>query len=123
MEGMANGAGSPCIRCGACCCFYRVEFYWREAEEGFSKALPRELFEEVDEFKRAMKGTLKQQGQGRRCSALEGKVGKKTRCSQYASRPSPCRAFEPSTDQKPNPRCDEARKAFGLKPLFALKES
>jgi Fe-S-cluster containining protein len=50
-----------------------------------------------------------------RCTALEGDVGKGTRCSIYEQRSSTCREFEASwTDGQHNPDCDAARAAFGL---------
>ncbi|HBP8873638.1 TPA: YkgJ family cysteine cluster protein, partial [Escherichia coli] len=24
---------NPCMRCGACCAFFRVSFYWAEADD------------------------------------------------------------------------------------------
>ena len=107
---------NPCISCGACCCYFRVEFYWREAEKNSEHQVPQQFTEDLNSFKRCMKGTLNKSGN--RCVALSGKIGKRVGCTIYANRPSPCRNFQYSyADGKPNKRCDEARAAQGLKPL------
>lgn len=107
----------PCQRCGACCAKWRVQFYWREAEPAeTSTAVPGELFEELDDFRRAMRGTNVKHRP--RCEALAGRVGESVGCRIYAQRPSPCRAFEASFENgRKNPRCDEARATYGLRPL------
>lgn len=106
----------PCVACGACCAFFRVEFYWRETEPGFSIDVPLQLTEDLGGFKKCMKGTNKKRGN--QCIALRGRIGTKAVCSVYAHRPSPCRAFTASfSDGKHHPRCDEARAAHGLRPL------
>ena len=51
------------------------------------------------------------------CIALEGTAGEATACRIYDARPTPCRAFEPSTAQQVNPYCDAAREQVGLPPL------
>lgn len=108
----------PCQSCGACCAYFRVGFYWREAEsENQPNPVPVRLTEDIDSFKRVMIGT--NQKQGTKCIALEGRVGRSVSCRIYESRPSVCRNFKASysdglTKQK---RCDEAREAHGLKPL------
>ncbi len=107
---------NPCTSCGACCCYFRVEFYWREAEKESDHPVPVQLTADLNSFKRCMKGTLEKSGN--RCIALGGKIGKTVGCTVYSNRPSPCRKFQASyADGKPNKRCDEARAAHGLKPL------
>ncbi len=107
---------NPCVKCGACCSYFRVEFYWREAEKNSEHQVPIKLTEDINDFKRGMKGT--QEKNGNRCVALQGKVGKCVSCAIYTNRSTPCRRFQASyTDGKPNKRCDEARAAHGLKPL------
>jgi Fe-S-cluster containining protein len=109
LEGERKMAENPCVLCGACCAYFRVEFYWREE-------VPAELSEDLDDFHKCMKGTNQKRGQG--CVALTGRVGKRAVCSIYEQRPTPCRAFEASwSNGKHNPRCDEARAEHGLKPL------
>lgn len=113
---------NPCIQCGACCCYFRVEFYWREIEPTSQYRVPAPLTEDLNPFKKCMKGTLEKTGN--RCVALSGKVGRQVACTIYPNRPSPCRNFAfsyaPNEDGTPGPknkRCDEARAANGLKPL------
>lgn len=109
---------SPCQSCGACCSYFRVAFYWREAEIAENSApVPISLVEDVSPLQRCMKGTNQKHHQ--RCQALSGKVGEAVGCTIYSNRPTPCRRFEASFENGVrNPRCDEARQAHGLKPLM-----
>lgn len=102
----------PCHSCGACCAYFRVAFYWREAE-----SFPdQESFEDLDSLKRQMRGT--NQKHGLRCCKLEGKVGEQVSCSMYKDRPTPCREFRASYENgEQNQRCDEARAHYGMAPL------
>lgn len=53
-----------------------------------------------------------------KCIALRGRIGTHAYCSIYTQRPTPCRNFMASYENgTPNPRCDDARKAHGLRPL------
>lgn len=110
-------AESPCTSCGACCAYFNVLFYWREGERGDSlHPVPADSFEEVDDTYRAMKGTNTRQRP--RCVRLEGRIGKHVACTIYENRPTPCRKFKSSySEGKKEPRCDEARRRHGLKPL------
>jgi Fe-S-cluster containining protein len=94
-----------------------VQFYWREANPGDAATpVPSGLHEDLDAQWRCMRGTNRKHRPI--CAALSGRIGANAQCSIYSSRPSPCRAFEASyANGKPNPRCDEARRAHGLKPL------
>lgn len=107
----------PCIKCGACCAYFRVAFYWREAEPSENpKAVPKESTEDYSPFLLCMKGT--NQKHHARCIELKGKVGEKVHCSIYERRPSPCRAFEASYESGSwNQRCDYARSKYNLPPL------
>jgi len=106
----------PCIGCGACCAFYRVAFYWREAEPDGLWKVPLERTVDLDSMQRCMKGTEVKHHP--KCVSLTGRIGKNAHCSTYENRPSPCRNFIASyEDGTHNPRCDEARKAHGLRPL------
>lgn len=107
----------PCLSCGACCAFFRVEFYWREAnQEDTEKAVPLQLCEEASANKRAMRGTTRKHRPC--CVALAGKIGEDVRCTIYENRSSACRSFMASYENgRQNPRCDEARRAHGLSPL------
>ncbi len=67
-------------------------------------------------MQRAMKGTEKKHRP--KCVALKGKIGENAGCSIYDLRPSPCRAFQASFENGIHQqRCDEARRAHGLRPL------
>ena len=112
-----NGISSnPCTRCGACCAYFRVQFYWREVEKDSLHKVPEPLTQDVDSFLKCMRGTGKKRGN--HCIALKGRIGKLAVCTIYENRPSVCRNFTASyIDGKPNKRCDEARAAYGLKPL------
>jgi uncharacterized protein len=113
---MSQKSEHPCISCGACCAYFRVQFYWREAEKDHEHKVPRELTVDLDDFKRVMKGTNTKHPVA--CVALKGKIGKRATCSIYENRPTPCRAFTASfEDGRHHKRCDEARAAHGLRPL------
>jgi len=109
---------NPCIRCGACCAFYRVSFYWREASPADSNfPVPEELTEPLTPFYSCMKGTNRNSSDCR-CEALNGTIGESVACRIYENRPTPCQNFEPSyLNGKRNKRCDEARLRHGLAPL------
>ncbi|WP_413288278.1 YkgJ family cysteine cluster protein [Bdellovibrio sp. HCB337] len=106
----------PCLSCGACCAYFRVAFYWREAEPDGIWKVPVKLTVDLDSTYRCMKGTeVKHQN---KCVALTGRIGKDAHCSIYQNRPTPCRNFMASyEDGTHNPRCDEARNRHGLRPL------
>ncbi len=108
---------NPCNSCGACCSHYRVSFYWREAEVSDQlSAVPVELTEDISPTLRCMKGT--NQKHHNRCIALLGKVAESVYCKIYPQRSSTCRNFEASYENgKRNPKCDQARIAYGLPPL------
>lgn len=82
---------SPCQRCGACCASFRVAFYWAEGE-----ALPPALVQPLRRLEACMAGT---DTAAPHCAALEGEVGRSTRCAVYARRPSPCRSVQPGDAQ------------------------
>lgn len=109
----------PCQSCGACCAYFSVKFYWREAE-GPAAAdrgpVPSAFTENYSDFQRCMKGTNEKHHN--HCVALSGKVGVSVSCAIYRDRPTPCREFAASyEDGVRRPRCDEARAAYGLAPL------
>lgn len=106
----------PCLSCGACCAFFRVAFYWIEAEAGSEYSVPINLTEDLDARQRCMKGTNSKHSP--KCIALKGKIGQKASCSIYENRPTPCRRFTASYENGVRePRCDEARAKHGLSPL------
>lgn len=108
---------NPCVGCGACCAYFRVAFYWREAEEKDSNhPVPPGSFVDLDSQWRCMRGTEVKHNP--KCVGLKGRVGRDASCSIHAQRPSPCRDFTASfSNGRRNPRCDEARRAKGLRPL------
>jgi hypothetical protein len=104
-----------CLSCGACCACYRASFYWSEAEDASVGGVPLALTKKLNDFRLVMIGT---EGSQPRCIALQGFIGQRVRCRIYAQRPSICREFEPAwQNHTPNPRCDDARRAWGMQPL------
>lgn len=102
-------SSNPCVSCGACCAYFRVQYYWRES-------VPEGKFEELTDMHRCMKGTGRKHRP--QCVGLTGKIGRDAKCGMYEERPTPCREFKASySDGKHHPRCDEARAAHGLPPL------
>jgi Fe-S-cluster containining protein len=94
---------------------FRVSFYWAEASDATPGGVPVELTEKITPHRLMMKGTG---GSSPRCIALQGALGHNVACGIHPCRPSVCRAFEASwSEGRPNPRCDEARARFGLRPL------
>jgi Fe-S-cluster containining protein len=54
---------------------------------------------------------------GTKCVALGGEIGKKVGCTVYEDRPDVCRKYDRVLENgKINPRCAQARKAYGLNP-------
>jgi hypothetical protein len=86
-----------------------------EAEPSMGGSVPLAFTEKLDPHRLAMRGT---QAYRPRCVALEGTVGKTTRCSIYSRRPSVCHGVLPAWEfGGPSPQCDRARIAHGLAPL------
>lgn len=115
------GRGNPCIQCGACCAFFRVSFFWEEANPENSASVPYELTESIDGLFQCMKGTNQPSP---RCIELQGQIGEKVSCAIYERRSSVCREFglhESTQGITVNGldlvRCNEARKAWNLPPL------
>jgi len=106
---------NPCLRCGACCAFFRASFYWSECDDATPGGVPAELTENLPPFRRVFKGTNQNHP---RCIALQGEIGKEVACSIYERRASVCRDFTASySNGQPNEHCDRARFAHGLPPL------
>jgi uncharacterized protein len=98
----------PCLRCGACCAAYRVDFSVHEMEDKGGH-VPSGLALEVTGTTWRMRGT---DHVPIRCAALTGKVGDRAACGIYEWRPSPCRELEPGSHG-----CEKARARHGLPPL------
>ncbi|MCA9962656.1 MAG: YkgJ family cysteine cluster protein [Anaerolineales bacterium] len=108
-------AESICLQCGACCAYFRVAFYWGEADPNVEGAVPMELTQKLDPLRMVMKGT---HSRPVRCVALDGTVGQGVCCTIYESRPSPCRELQVAwVNGVPSEQCDRARLAWGLKPI------
>lgn len=106
---------SPCLACGACCAYYRVSFYWAEAEPFLGGKVPEELTTPVNHHYIAMRGT---DVKPVRCCALQGAIGEGVSCSIYEQRPSACHEVMPSWyNGGRDGKCDKARMAHGLPPL------
>jgi len=114
MDSYSEPITHPCVRCGACCGTYRVLFPLEDLEPS-SFHVPKELTEKASTTERAMMGTLDPKP---RCVASQGRIGHSVSCAIYSRRPGCCREYKASyEDGTRNPRCDEARKGKGLRPL------
>jgi Fe-S-cluster containining protein len=95
-----------------------VDFHQAEGEGGglgYAGGVPREMVVPVIGTLLRMKGTDENES---RCVALSGEVGKETRCTIYAQRPSPCREFNPYAALGiGDEACTRARRRHGLPPL------
>jgi Fe-S-cluster containining protein len=98
----------PCLRCGACCAAFRVDFAIEELDE-HGGTVPAGLAVEVTGRTRRMRGT---DHLPVRCAALRGKVGERASCGIYEWRPNPCRELEPGGFA-----CEKARARHRLPPL------
>ncbi|RJP41666.1 MAG: YkgJ family cysteine cluster protein [Desulfobacteraceae bacterium] len=106
---------NPCLKCGACCAFFRASFYWAEIDEFTPGGVPAELTEKLSPQFVVMKGTNQPMP---RCTALTGEIGRRVACAIYENRASVCREFEPAWENGiANIRCDKARITWGLSPL------
>ena len=104
-----------CLTCGACCGFFRVSFYWAEADDA-GGITPAVLTEPLSLLLRNMCGTNHRTQC--RCCALQGTIGQSVACSIYQQRPSPCREFSRSGENGvENEACNRARARYGLAPL------
>ncbi|WP_072024447.1 YkgJ family cysteine cluster protein [Escherichia coli] len=102
---------NPCMTCGACCVFFRVSFYWAEADDAGGN-VPVSLTEQISPFHRCMSGTNQKKP---RCVALAGTPGENAYCSVYKNRPSTCREFAMSGENDiANEACSRARAKYGL---------
>ena len=105
---------NPCMTCGACCAFFRVSFYWTEADDA-GGTIPARLTEQISPFHRCMSGTNQKNP---RCIALAGTPGKNACCTIYKNRSSTCREFAMSGENGVvNEACNRARAKYGLTPL------
>jgi Fe-S-cluster containining protein len=104
-----------CVRCGACCAFYKVSFDCLEVDDVSGGVVPVSLTVKISASRSAMRGTEKNPV---RCGALKGKIGHAVSCSIYDWRPTTCRQFLSLWDHGVvNSLCDRARASYGLNPL------
>jgi Fe-S-cluster containining protein len=109
---------NPCLSCGVCCTHFRVSFYWAEAEAFLGGVVPVDYTEDINDRFKCMKGTNPQNGEPRRCIALQGEIGQSIYCSIYENRPNPCRDYPLwMEDGSINPKCQELRALYGLPPV------
>ncbi|MDT7929256.1 YkgJ family cysteine cluster protein [Tepidimonas sp.] len=101
---------SDCLRCGACCAHFRVDFSVYETAS-YCGSVPDGLVVEVAGATVRMRGT---DHWPPRCAALTGTIGERVACAIYEWRPSPCREFEAGSDA-----CARARARHGLPALAA----
>lgn len=105
---------NPCMTCGACCAFFRISFYWAEADDA-GGTIPARLTEQISPFHRCMSGTNQKNP---RCIALAGTPGQNACCTIYENRSSTCREFAMSGENgEVNEACNRARAKYGLTPL------
>ena len=106
----APGAPPDCLRCGACCAGFRVDFAVQElASHGGS--VPDGLADALTAHTGRLRGT---DHAPPRCAALTGTVGQRVACGIYEWRPSPCREFAAGSDA-----CWRIRARHGLERLAA----
>ena len=98
----------PCLRCGACCAAYRVDFAVDETLAAGGR-VPDGLAVPLTTRTCRLRGT---DHLPPRCAALTGRVGERVACGIYEWRPSPCREFAEGSDA-----CLRARARHGLAPL------
>ena len=116
---------NPCVQCGACCAYFRVSFFWQEADPENPESVPIELTVNTDEQRICMQGT---DHPSPRCIVLQGQIGQRVGCSIYDRRPSPCREFGLhdnhgiiSATGIDLIRCNQARLAWNLPPLTRVQ--
>ena len=106
---------NECMRCGACCAFYRVSFDCGETDDIAGGMVPLHLTVKMNGTRSAMCGTEKRPI---RCQALTGQIGRRVSCAIYDRRPSACRAFLLAWENDiGNSNCDRARAIYGLMPI------
>ncbi|MFY7865945.1 YkgJ family cysteine cluster protein [Roseateles sp.] len=109
-----SDSDNPCVRCGACCASFRVDFARQEllSQGG---CVPDGLTVDLNDSLARMRGTDHAQP---RCAALTGQVGVKAACGIYEWRPAPCREFGLRAPMGiGDEACTRARARHGLVPL------
>lgn len=105
----------PCLRCGACCASFRVDFHRADLASVCEGGVPDELTLPLTAALVRMRGS---DAAPPRCVALEGEIGVGVRCAIHARRPAPCREFAPYAALGiGDDACARARARHGLPPL------
>lgn len=111
---MTSAKTYDCCTCGACCvnpdknrAEGSVDYVMIDDEESRLLSKPA-LAKRHVRFDARGTAWLRIDQSGR-CTALEGKLGKRVKCVVYANRPRGCRIVEPGT-----PECLAARKERGI---------
>ena len=71
-------AAFDCQTYGACCAYFRVSFYWGEADDAPGGTVPVGLTQKLDHYQRCMAGTSTR---APRCVALSGEIGQQVGCT------------------------------------------
>jgi hypothetical protein len=105
---------NPCLRCGACCASFRVDFSVEELQSR-GGCVPDGLAVELTDTLARLRGTDHARP---RCAALTGTVGQRAGCGIYEWRPGPCREFgQLAPLGRGDEACNRARVRHGLPPL------
>ncbi|MBL0090400.1 MAG: YkgJ family cysteine cluster protein [Ideonella sp.] len=111
---MSTGGDNACLRCGACCASFRVDFSVEELQSD-GGTVPAGLADVLSRHLARMRGTDHARP---RCAALVGVVGVEASCGIHEWRPSPCREFGLRAPHGlGDEACDRARARHGLPPL------
>lgn len=120
---MSSREDNPCLRCGACCASFRVDFAREEwaggdDDEGAGTAggrVPAGLADPIGPGTCRMRGTDHARPH---CAALVGRIGEAVSCGIHEWRPSPCREFGLRAPLGiGDEACSAARRRHGLPPL------
>jgi Fe-S-cluster containining protein len=107
-------SANPCLRCGACCASFRVDFSAEELQSA-GGCVPDGLTVSLNARLCRMRGT---DHGAPRCAALVGTVGVQAGCGIYEWRPGPCREFGLRAPMGiGDEACARARARHGLAPL------
>lgn len=107
---------NPCLRCGACCASFRVDFA-REELQSEGGQVPDGLTVALTPTLCRLRGTDHARP---RCAALVGTVGVQASCGIHEWRPGPCREFGLRAPHGiGDEACARARARHGLPPLPA----
>ena len=110
----AADPSNPCLRCGACCASFRVDFSCEELQSR-GGPVPDGLAVEISDHTARLRGTDHAQP---RCAALVGQVGVAAHCGIHEWRPGPCREFGLLAPLgRGDEACARARARHGLAPL------